>query len=620
MSHLLIAVPLAPVFAAVLVLLLGRRLPKRGAWLPVGATAFSLAALLALPREGVSTSVTWLALNTLTITVGLRLDSLSWFVGVLVAAVALVVNVYAVEYMQSEEGRPRFYAFMSLFAGAMLALVLADSLLLFFAAWELVGVASWGLIGFWHRDEAPRRAAQMAFLMTRLGDFGLLLGWLLVLVTLGTVDIQAFLAAVVAGRFAPPLLALLAILFFAASVGKSAQLPLTAWLPEAMAGPSPVSALIHSATMVAAGVYLVLRFFPLFRAAPGALSFVLWTGTITAVVAALVATAQADLKRILAWSTVSQLGEMMIALGLAGPAAALYHLTTHAVFKSGLFLAAGAVQHATGVRELQDMGGLARRLPMIAAAFGACALALAGFPLLSGFWSEEKIIAAATRSGAGWVAVMLLLILLAGVYISRATAGVFLRWPGAPTPPATNPGRLMIGATVILAAGAIFVGYLIRMPMEHVIPAMISAGGPGWGLRGSVMLASSVGLVFGTWRVRSAGPVPSFTWLAGALGFLIYRVSLIPARAAVLVSQNLWTEPALDKAARAAARAATRGADAVDSAETDGFAGGADRLASALWTSGGRLRGLETGKIYAYTAAVFVWAVLAAGLYALIWL
>jgi NADH-quinone oxidoreductase subunit L len=646
MIVLLTLVPAAPLIAALLVCIFGYRLPKRGAWLPVLGTAVSLTAVLLLPRSGTTAQIAWFTLSGLTLNIGLHLDPLSWFMCVLVAAIALLVNLYAVEYMQTEkEGRVRFYAWMSLFAGAMLALVLASSFLLFYAAWEAVGLASWGLIGFCYKDRPARRSAQMAFLMTRFGDFGMLLGWLLVVTKLRNVDIDVFLNAVVAGRLDPRLLTLLALLFFAAAVGKSAQLPLTGWLPEAMVGPTPVSALLHSATMVAAGVYLVLRLFPLFQAAPGALPIVLWTGAITAVFAALVATAQADLKRILAWSTVSQLGEMMIALGLAAPAAALFHLSTHAVFKSGLFLAAGIVERSTRAKELEKMGGLKRALPIVGLAFGACSLALAGFPLLSGFWSEEKIMQAAAHVGISWILCMLLLIFLAGVYISRAAAGVFLNWPGAPIPDTTRkPQKLILVPSLLLAVGAAVIGSLLQHPVEQALPIHAAAGELSRTWRAWAIVASVTGILFGGWRVLVAGPVPSFVPWLERLATALYRASLAPAHMALALTRRMWAEGVLDRSAKGIARFAEasaisvenpeesldRGANAIasfaqDSAagvekiETGGFAAETGRLAAAIWNAGGWLRGLETGKIYTYTRTVFIWTIFVVCLFALIW-
>lgn len=356
---LLLLVPLAPLLTALVLLGWGPKLAGRGAWLSVLAAAASLGSLLFLSGQAPGFSTVWLETGGLSLTLGLSLTPLSWLVALLVAGAGVLVTFYAAGYIADEPDRARFDTALSFFIGAMLTLVLSNSLLLLFVAWEAVGLASYLLIGFWYDRGDARRAALKAFLMTRLGDLGLLLGWVWVLLRLGTTDIDGFLGAVAQGTFPAVELTPVALLFLLGAIGKSAQLPLTAWLPDAMAGPTPVSALIHSATMVAAGVYLLVRLFPLFEAAPGVLAVIFWVGALTALFAALVATTQTDLKRVLAWSTVSQLGEMVLVLGLGGAYAATFHLATHAAFKATLFLAAGAVGH--GSRNLRyEADGAAR--------------------------------------------------------------------------------------------------------------------------------------------------------------------------------------------------------------------------------------------------------------------
>ena len=276
MSALLIAAPVVPLLAATLIVAVGERFPRAAGWINAGGSAVSLGVLLALLGQRFAVGGVWTESGTFKLTVGLQLDDLSHFTALLVAGIALFVNLYAISYMAEEEGQPRFFAEMSFFVGSMLALVLASSLLLLFAAWEAVGVASFLLIGFWYHKEEARSAARKAFLITRLGDVGMLLGWLGAMLLVGTTDIGTFLSAVAGGAILPETLTVLALLFLCGAVGKSAQLPFTAWLPPAMVGPTPVSALIHSATMVAAGVYLLLRLFPLFDAAPGVLTVVSW--------------------------------------------------------------------------------------------------------------------------------------------------------------------------------------------------------------------------------------------------------------------------------------------------------------------------------------------------------
>lgn len=475
MSWLLVTVPAAPLAAALLTVLAGRRWARWGGWLAVAGTAVSLVCLLVLGGSPQQISVPWFTLGELELSVGLQLDRLSWPMAVLVSSVCALVNLYSIGYEQEDSHRPRFFSWMSFFAGAMLTLVLAGSFVLWFAAWEAVGLVSWALIGFHHREQAARRAALKAFLLTRIGDFGFLLAWLLVLVITGTTAIDRFLEHVQSGTFSPTTLTLIALLFFVAAVSKSAQLPLSAWLPDAMAGPAPVSALIHSATMVAAGVYLLLRLYPLYEASGIARGVILWTGAATALLAALIATAQSDLKRIFAWSTVSHLGEMMLALGLAGPIAAAFHLTTHAAFKSTLFLAAGAVEQTTGKRELSQLGGVLRKMPWTAGALVLASLAAAGLPPLSGYWSEEAILKAALAAGVGWGVLLLIVIALAGIYLGRAAAALLVRSPNAPGASASRTAWTMLVPLGVLAVAAAAVGYPLKTPLEKWLP--FSAGG-----------------------------------------------------------------------------------------------------------------------------------------------
>lgn len=635
---LLLLVPLAPVLTAALLLGLGPKLAGRGAWATVFAATVSFVTLLVLRSQAPAFSTVWLETGGLSLTVGLSLTPLSWLVGLLVAGAGVLVALYAVGYLAGEPGRARFYTALSFFIGAMLTLVLSNSLVLLFAAWEAVGLASYLLIGFWYRQDDARRAALKAFLMTRLGDLGLLLGWVWVLVQLGTTDIESLLGAVAEGAFPAAQLTPVALLFLLGAIGKSAQLPLTAWLPDAMAGPTPVSALIHSATMVAAGVYLLVRLFPLFEAAPGALAVIFWVGALTALFAALVATTQTDLKRVLAWSTVSQLGEMVLVLGLGGAYAATYHLTTHAAFKATLFLAAGAVGHTMGTYDMRQMGQLAWRMPFTALVFSAAALTLAGVPPLSAFWSAEAILAQAAAVQPLAASLMLLLIFLAGVYISRAAVSAFAPWPGAPAPKAHDPGRRMTVPLLAAALLALGVGWFLSGQLGALLELSESApAGQLWTLW--AVAASLLGLILGGWRAFRRGPVPALgsfpNLLQGALeGVTAAPVSLtwglarqlerheqgldsLARRLAATVRQLAGAfdllEVGFERSAQGLGRATRDMANWTDGVERVGFAGGGDRFATLLGGFGERLRALQSGKLYLYTLVLFTWA-LAVGL------
>jgi len=413
MSSLTLAwIPALPL-AGFLILALGsgRLGPRAVAW--IGAGSIAASALLALRvaagawgplREGEAVGAqlwTWWSAGGLAPAIALRFDSLAAVFVFVVTGVGFLIHLYATEYMRGDEGYARFFAWMNLFVASMLVLVLADNLLLLYLGWEGVGLCSYLLIGFWYRDPANGRAARKAFIVTRVGDTAFALGIFLVFWELGTVDIQTLLGrAASAWPVGSGVATAAALLFLGGAIGKSAQLPLHTWLPDAMAGPTPVSALIHAATMVTAGVYLIARLHTLFALSPAALAVTAAIGAVTLLVAGLSALAQTDIKRVLAWSTVSQIGYMFLALGVAAWQAAVFHFMTHAFFKALLFMGAGAVILALHhEQDLRRMGGLARKLPLVALTFTAGAASLAALPFVTaGFFSKESILAAAWAS------------------------------------------------------------------------------------------------------------------------------------------------------------------------------------------------------------------------------
>ncbi|MBI2755739.1 MAG: NADH-quinone oxidoreductase subunit L [Chloroflexi bacterium] len=341
---------------------------------------------------------------------GIQADPLTALMLVVVTTVSFLVQVYSrgymVEHGHKDPGFSRFFAYLSLFTFSMLGLVLANNLLFLFISWELVGLSSYLLIGFWYQKPEAWIAAKKAFITTRIGDIGFLIGLLILWNVGGSLQFtdlfeQADLrsgALFNASLLGQPVLFWACLGLFAGAVGKSGQFPLHVWLPDAMEGPTPVSALIHAATMVAAGVYLVARTFPLFEAVPQALSVVAFIGGFTAIFAGTMGLVNNDMKRVMAFSTVSQLGYMMLALGAGSIAAAMFHLFTHAFFKALLFLSAGSVIHATETNDVREMGGLRRKMPITFATMLIGSLSLAGFPLLSGFWSKDEILVAASEN------------------------------------------------------------------------------------------------------------------------------------------------------------------------------------------------------------------------------
>jgi NADH-quinone oxidoreductase subunit L len=399
-------IPAFPLLAAAIGALLKRAQRRFAAGVAIAAmsVSFVLATIafghLLFRPQRIFVNLPWMQFGSEWIKLGWILDPLSAIMLVMVTFVGLLIFIYSTAYMHHDENFTRFFCFLSLFAGAMLGLLIANSLLLLFMCWEVVGLTSYLLIGFWFERPAAAAAAKKAFITTRIGDLGLLLGMVWLYAQTGTLVFYDHGA----GCMEKAALGVLAsqatgigLLIFCGAVGKSGQLPLHVWLPDAMEGPTPVSALIHAATMVAAGVYLVARVYPL-MSSPGstALHVVAWVGALTAIFAALVAVAQEDIKRILAYSTVSQLGYMMVGLGVGGVATGVFHLVAHAFFKALLFLGAGSVIHGcAGEQDIREMGGLRKWMPVTFATYSMGTLALCGFPLFSGFWSKDAILHAA---------------------------------------------------------------------------------------------------------------------------------------------------------------------------------------------------------------------------------
>ena len=445
---LALAVPLCPLAAFVLTWLFARRRPAAAAALSLSAVALSFACAMILlvgqvRAPGViQADIPWMPAGRLLVSMGILVNPLSALMMVIVTGVSLLVQIYSLGYMKGDPGFARFFSYLSLFSFSMLALVLADNFILLYMAWELVGLCSYLLIGFWYQKPEAARAAKKAFVVTRVGDLGFLVGILVLSLLAGTFDFAGVARFIGAGSLPQGQVTLIVLLLFCGAVGKSGQFPLHVWLPDAMEGPTPVSALIHSATMVAAGVFMVARLYGIFQASADALRVVAGLGAFTAVFAAAIALAQDDIKRILAYSTISQLGLMMLALGVGtnaasgvatnaasgvgGYGAGLFHLTTHAAFKTLLFLGAGSVIHAVGTNDIRQMGGLGRRMPVTTLVFAVAVLAIAGIFPLSGFWSKDAILEAVRAGGHPVLyAVALGTVLLTAVYMSRLFFLVF---------------------------------------------------------------------------------------------------------------------------------------------------------------------------------------------------
>ncbi|MCA0989013.1 NADH-quinone oxidoreductase subunit L [Guptibacillus algicola] len=400
----------------------------------------------------------WLSIDAITLTVGFEVNPLNALMLVIVTLVSFLVHMYSIGYMEDDERIATFFAYLGLFTFSMTALVMSPNLLQIYFFWELVGVCSFLLVGFYFYKPEAKAAAKKAFIVTRIGDVGLLVAIFLLYWQAGTLELDGIFSAAESGAITPTMITIIAILIFVGAVGKSGQFPLHTWLPDAMEGPTPVSALIHAATMVAAGVYLVAVMFPLFLASEAAMTTVAITGGVTAIFAATIALVQNDIKRILAYSTISQLGYMMLALGTAGYTAAVFHLTTHAFFKALLFLAAGSVIHAAHEQNILKLGGLGKKLKGTALLFLLGSLALSGFPLFSGFFSKDEILASAF-SDERYILFGLALFtaFLTSFYMFRL---YFLVFAGEGKGGAKESPRTMLIPMAVLAVLAVFSGFI----------------------------------------------------------------------------------------------------------------------------------------------------------------
>jgi NADH-quinone oxidoreductase subunit L len=444
-------IPAIPAFGAVLLLFFGKRIGEpRAGWLATGlmalafvASVIAFGALLSLDadaRHHVSDGYTWFDVGGFRVDFRMLVDPLSTTMILFVTGVGTLIHLYSIGYMHGDPRFSRFFAYMNLFAASMLVLVLGSTFLLTFLGWEGVGLCSYLLISFWFERHSAAAAGKKAFITNRIGDFGFMIAMFLIFSKLGTLDYAAMEGA---PRLAQSTVTAIALLLLLGAIGKSAQIPLHVWLPDAMEGPTPVSALIHAATMVTAGVFLVCRAHPFFEASDHAGTVVAWVGAITALLAATVAIMQYDIKRVLAYSTISQLGYMFLAAGVGAYSAAMFHMVTHAFFKALLFLGAGSVIH--GLHDEQDMrrmGALRRWMPITAATFIVGWLTIAGIIPLSGFWSKDEILAAAwsTDNYALWL-VGAVAALFTAFYMTRQVYLVFYgdpRWDEPAPSPASD--------------------------------------------------------------------------------------------------------------------------------------------------------------------------------------
>mgnify|MGYP005829912353 CR=1 FL=1 len=504
-------IPLFPLISFILLLLVGKRLKESSAFLGIAFIGLSLIFSLAALWERFSAptfkaTFDWLQIGDVVLTAGYEVNQLNALMLVVVSLVSLLVHIYSKGYMQGDDRFHVFYAYLGLFTFAMLALVMSPNLLQLYIFWELVGVGSFLLIGFYFYKNEAKAAAKKAFIMTRIGDVGLFIGIILLFWQVGSFEYDVIFDAVNAGAISAGMLTLIAILIFIGAMGKSGQFPLHSWLPDAMEGPTPVSALIHAATMVAAGVYLVASLFPLFNASETALMTVAIVGAFTAIFAASIGLVQKDIKRVLAYSTVSQLGFMMLALGSAGYVAGVFHLTTHAFFKALLFLAAGSVIHAVHTQNIDEMGGLWKKMRTTGILFLIGTLAITGVPLFSGFFSKEEILLAAWVNGNPFLFLLALIAaFFTAFYMFRLFFLVFTGDARADQRHVHESPSVMTIPMIVLGVLAVVAGYMNTPWFGHFLGDWLTEGttlygpshieGPKW-IMAAAILVSIAGIGF----------------------------------------------------------------------------------------------------------------------------
>jgi NADH-quinone oxidoreductase subunit L len=522
----------------------------------------------------------YLAVAGVDLALGFHIDQLALVMMLVITGVGFLIHVYSIGYMHADPGFARYFAFLNLFVAAMLVLVMADSFVLMFVGWEGVGVCSYLLIAFWYRHGGNVDAARKAYIVNRIGDVGFLLAMFMMVRTFGTLDIAAVNAGASAFAFGAGAITVIGLLLLVAATGKSAQLPLQVWLPDAMAGPTPVSALIHAATMVTAGVYLIARTSPLFSVSPEASAAVAWVGALTALIAAFAAFAQTDIKRVLAYSTISQLGFMFVAVGVGAYSVAVFHLVTHAFFKALLFLAAGSVIHALGgEQDVRRMGGLGKRMRLTGTTALVGTLAIAGVPFFAGFFSKDAILVHAFTSTLveDFGPLFLYAVLLVSAVM---TAGYMFRWyytvfagderlskvAGARV---HESPRVMTVPLVVLAVGAVLTGYVglpafafpnwidaWLAPVTAAVPFTHPALWIEWLLVGVSVLAAAIGLGLGYWAYHLQRGAPAARLGAGRLaafgrsgaGFdTLYRNAVIGPSEGVAVGLSVIDRDILDR-------------------------------------------------------------------------
>jgi NADH-quinone oxidoreductase subunit L len=608
MTDLLWLVIALPLIGATINLLFGKRIgqPVSG-WIAFGfvalAWAVAVPATLSLidGASGPETSFLFTWIPGVGADIAILWDPLSALLTMIVTGIGALIHLYSIGYMKGDERYPRFFAFLNLFIVSMMILVLAANYAMMFIGWELVGLSSYLLISFWFTKPAAAAAGKKAFIVNRIGDWGFLVALMIIFASFGTFDFETIFSTAPAVITVGTATAITLLLFIGAT-GKSAQIPLYVWLPDAMEGPTPVSALIHAATMVTAGVFMIARSAVLFEMAPATGAVVAVVGTLTALVAALIAVSQTDIKRVLAYSTISQLGYMVLAMGVGAYTAGVFHLTTHAFFKALLFLGAGSVIHAmSGDQDMRTMGGLRKKMPITFITMGAGWLALSGVFPFSGFWSKDEILAATFAKG-GWYlglwALGLLVALLTAFYMTRLFVMTFLgkpRWEDGVHPhesPATMTIPLIVLGLFTVSFG--MVNTPARLAFEHFLEASFEYVHHVEGL--------SIQMIVGLATIALIVAIAGIVW-----GWLKYHTAELPAE-----DGKFWQHSrnafGVDEfygrtIVEPGKKAAEWDAEVFDPKVLDGIAHG---LGSGVRSFGGELAKLQTGKVRAYAGGVAV--------------
>jgi NADH-quinone oxidoreductase subunit L len=633
-------IPVLPLLSFFLIVFFGKRLPRKGHEIGILAIAASLVVSLGVffqqiahSGEVYERSVTWFRFGDggRFVELGMHIDGLAAVMFVVVCTVSFLVQIYSTEYMRDDVRYTWYYACLSLFTGSMLNLVIANNLIQMLIGWEGVGLASYLLIGHWHEERANSNAAMKAFITTRVGDVGFTFGIFVLFFAAGSFNIAHITSVVASGGVARGTLTWAAILLFCGAIGKSAQVPLQVWLPDAMAGPTPVSALIHAATMVVAGVYLVARMYGVFHASPAALNEVAIIGAITMVMAAVLALVQDDIKKVLAYSTISQLAYMVAALGVGAYTASVFHIWTHAWFKALLFLGAGSVSHAVHSFSMDKMGGLRKHMPTTFWTYVVGSLALAGLFPLAGFWSKDDIIggayhAARGGSSVGWFVFLaaLLTAFLTAAYVARMVALTFYGEPRYDTEhvhPHESPKAITI-PLVLLAFLAIFSGFLGLPGRLNLFAGWVRFGDVEHSFNLALAGVSTVLAVGGLWlgwaifklhRVRIDLAKSPLAWFYKLLqrryyfdelyfNGIVHPISGPIARAMYWTNQKVLD--AVINLAGSGAVALGRGLyNGVDQPIIDGAV---NRLGQGAEAAGNGLKFWQTGNVQIYAAGLFV--------------